>query len=716
MTVLENLARRCGIALEVADGRGGERRVTADTLQSILAALGVDASTEQRAAESLAAIEQREWQLVLPPVVVAHESAVTVELTLPQATRVVSWQLLCEDVSQRSGEAAFGDLELVARHDGDTSPGRRKERRRLPLGRVAPGYHRLSVEPQSGIASVIVTPGACYLPNLDEEHGFQGLALQLYLLKSERNFGIGDFGDLATLATDLTRRGCDVLGLNPLHAPFPDNPEHASPYSPASRLLLNPLNIDVAALAETRASEAATRLLADPAFAADIASCRQADTVPYARVAALKERVLRLAFADWHADADGISNSAFALFRAAQGANFERHCVYLALRAHILAEGLGSGDWRTWPEAYQDSRSGVVARFARTHADEVTWFAWQQWVADRQLAAAAAAARDMRVGLYRDLAVGSDAAGAETWSDGELMAQGLHIGAPPDALSAEGQEWGLPPPHPQRLRESGYRTFIELLRANMQHAGALRIDHAMALQRLYVIPKGAPAKQGSYLAYPFADLVGILALESVRQRCLVIGEDLGTVPEGFRERMADASMLSYRVLRWQREGQRMLRPDEYPRLAVAVVGNHDLSTLRAWWEASDLTLEHEQGALDEQALEAARRERDAERRMLLELLRNEGLLAAGDAELGYDALFVAVHALLGRSRALLVLSQLDDVLREQLPVNLPSSPRYASWRRRYSVPLERFGQEPLLGAIAAALGARRESASARGAA
>ncbi len=715
MTALESLARRCGIALELADGRGGQRRVTQETLQSILGALGVECSTEQRAAESLAAIEQLDWQAVLPPVVVAHETAVTVEVTLPAATRVVSWQLLCEDGSQRSGEAAFGDLELVARHDGDSRPGRRKERRRLPLGRLALGYHRLSVEPQSGIGNVIVTPGACHLPSVDDEHGIQGLALQLYLLKSERNFGIGDFGDLGELATDLTRRGCDVLGLNPLHAPFPDNPEHASPYSPASRLLLNPLNIDVAGLAETRASEAATRLLADPQFAAEVASCQRADRVEYGRVAALKERVLRLAFADWRA-VDGVSGSAFALFRAAQGADFERHCLYFALRAHILAEGLGSGDWHSWPQPYQDSRAAVVARFARSHADEVTWFAWQQWLANRQLAAAAAAAGNMRVGLYRDLAVGSDAAGAETWADGELMVQGLHIGAPPDALSADGQEWGLPPPHPDRLRTSGYRTFIELLRANMQHAGALRIDHAMALERLYVIPKGAPAKEGAYLAYPFADLVGILALESVRQRCLVIGEDLGTVPEGFRERMAAANMLSYRVLRWQRDGQRMLRPDEYPRLAVAVVGNHDLSTLPAWWEGADLALEHEHGALDEHALAAARQERDAERRMLIELLRNEGLLSGGDTNLGYDALFVAVHALLGRSRALLVLTQLDDVLRERQPVNLPSSSRYASWRRRYSVPIERFGEEPLLAAIATALGPRRDSASARPAA
>jgi 4-alpha-glucanotransferase len=705
MTALVTLARRCGVALTVTDGRGGERHVKQETLRSILAALGVEADTEQRAAESLAMLERRDWQAVIPPVVVASESAVTFEVTLPEATRALQWQLLCEDGSQRSGEVAFGDLELVARDDSDCRPGRRKERRRLSLGGVPLGYHRLSVEPQSGIGSLIVTPRHCYLPSSDDDRGLQGLALQLYLLKSQRNLGIGDFGDLAALATSLTRRGCDVLGLNPLHAPFPDDPEHASPYSPASRLLLNPLNIDVAALAETRASDAAVRLLADPQFAAEIARCRETQTLDYGRVAALKERVLRLAFADWRA-VDGAARSDFALFRAEQGVNFERHCLYFAVRAHILAEGLGSGDWHSWPQPYQDSRAAIVARFARSHADEVTWFAWQQWLAERQLAAAAAAARDMRVGLYRDLAVGSDAAGAETWVDGELMAQGLHIGAPPDELSAAGQEWGLPPPHPQRMRASGYRSFVELLRANMRHAGALRIDHAMALERLYVIPKGAPAKDGAYLAYPFADLVGVLALESARRRCMVIGEDLGTVPDGFRERMAAAHVLSYRVLRWQRDGQRLLRPHEYPRLAVAVVGNHDLATLRAWWEGADLSLEHEHDVLRDDELAAARQARAAERQMLLDLLREEGLLGVGDAVLDYDALFSAVHGLLKRSRALLVLTQLDDVLRERQPVNLPSSARYPSWRRRYSVPVERLDDEPLLGTVAAARGAQ----------
>lgn len=680
MTPVEKLARRCGVAL-AWHGPQGEHRVARETLLRIVAALGIDADTDARATEALVALERQEWQSVVPPVAVVHESAAAVDVTLPEATRAVSWRLVCENGSERAGEVAFGSLALVARDSGDSRPGRRKERRRLPLGNVPLGYHGLSVEPQGGTGTVIVTPGRCFLASEDGEGGFWGLALQLYLLRSERNFGIGDFGDLAAVGALLASRRCDVLGLNPLHAPFPDDPEHASPYSPGSRLLLNPLNIDVAAADEVRASSAATQLLAAANVEREIARLRSAETLAYGEIAALKERVLKAAFADWRASG-GEADRDFVKFRAEQGATFEQHCLYFALRAHMLAAGLGPGDWHGWPQPYQDARGAAVARFARTNAADVTWVAWQQWLADRQLAAAAAAG-EMRIGLYRDLAVGADAAGAETWADRDLMVHGLHIGVPPDSLSASGQEWGLPPPDPFKTRASGYRSFVELLRANMRHAGALRIDHVMALERLYVIPKGAPAREGAYLDYSFADLAGIVALESVRRHCIVVGEDLGSVPEGFRERLADARMLSYRVLRFERAGDRFLGPREYPRLALAVAGNHDMATLRGWWESAD----------------------DAERRELLVLLRGEGLLEA-HGDLSYDTLCVAVHALLGRSRAVVALAQLDDVLRERAPVNMPAAPDYPNWRRRYGQTVEGLAREPLLGAVAAALGAR----------
>ena len=706
MSALEALAQRCGISLNGPEPRS--ERVSPDTLKAILAALGIDAGGDQRTAEALAELDRREWSTVLPEVVVTRAGHAAAPLVLAGATRQMSWHVLCEDGTERSGRSTWADLPLLARHEGDGRPGRRKERRRLTLGDLPLGYHRLSIEPQSASCTLVVTPARCFLPEAAGAHGLWGIALQLYLLRSERNCGIGDFGDLAALASLLAERGCDVVGLNPLHAPFPDDPEHASPYAPASRLLVSPLCIDVMAAPEVRDSPAAAAWLADATVAAELAACRAADSVEYGRVAVLKEHALDLAFADWHRAGNEAARE-LESFRAAQGASFERHCVYFALRAHMLGEGASVGDWHQWPAAYRDSRGRAVAAFAREHADAVTRVAWQQWLADRQLAAAAAAAQGMRIGLYRDLAVGSDASGADTWAERDLMVENLRIGAPPDELSASGQEWGLPAPHPERMRLGGYRAFAELLRANMRHAGALRIDHVMALERLYVIPQGGSPADGAYLAYPLEDLVGVLALESSRRRCLVIGEDLGLVPAGFRERMSAASVLSYRVLRFERDAHRFFAPQEYPRAGVAVLGNHDLPTLAAWWQGADLALEHEHGVLSEEQLAAGRQKREAERRALLELLHREGLMPWHVQEPSYEELFGATHALLGRTRALLVLAQLDDVLRELAPVNVPSTQRYPPWRRRYARPVERLAAEPLLAMAAAAIGGQRGS-------
>jgi 4-alpha-glucanotransferase len=703
-STLELLASRCGIGLTTTDGHGRSRPVSRETLVAILRALGVAADTDDEVQASLGSLERQRWQTALAPVTVAREAAVAVEVTLPGATRLLSWRLALEDGTQRTGGARFGDLPLVARDDGDVRAGRRKECRRLALGTVPLGHHRVTIEPHDSVTTLIVTPAGCHLP--DTARRYWGAALQLYLLRSQRNFGIGDFSDLAALAVPLARRGCDVIGLNPLHAPFPDDPEHASPYSPASRLLLNPLNIDLGSLPEVQSSPRATAFLASDATAREIERCRGADILEYKPVAALKQRVLELAFADWISA--GAEQRELAKFRAERGTTFERHCLYFALRAHMLAEGLAPGDWHRWPQPYQDSRAAVVARFAGTHADAVTFFAWQQWLADRQLAAAATAAGSMSVGLYRDLAVGSDASGAETWAERELVLDGLSIGAPPDALSASGQDWGLPPPHPQKMRAGAYRNFIELTRANMRHAGALRIDHVMGLARLFVIPHGLPATEGAYLEYPFEELLGVLALESARARCVIIGEDLGTVPPGFRERLAAAQILSYRVVRFENEwgSNRPIKPQHYPPLSVAVFGNHDLPTLRGWWDGTDIDLEREYGGAHGDEAEARRR-READKEALLALLREQGLLTDPSS---FEELAVAVHRLLGRTQSLLSVAQLDDMLAEREPVNSPSARRYPNWRRRHSVPLEDLVSVPLFERIAAALATERPSA------
>jgi len=291
----------------------------------------------------------------------------------------------------------------------------------------------------------------------------------------------------------------------------------------------------------------------------------------------------------------------------------------------------------------------------------------------------------MRIGLYRDLAVGCDRTGSEPWANGDFL-DGVEVGAPPDILNPAGQNWGLPPFNPVKLQEHSYRPFIELVRANMRHAGGLRIDHVIGLQRLYCIPKGSVASDGAYVNYPIDDLLGIIGLESHRHRCFVVGEDLGTVPEGFRERMADANVLSYRVLFFeQAECGKFRPPDQYPRLAVAVAGSHDLPTLRSWLAGTDIELKDRLGLYpspEESSSQRAMRER--ERAAVLEAMQLPTDPVPSQAEFSE-----AVHRFLGRTRCMLCMVQLDDLLDEHDPVNVPAtSTEHPNWRRKYSATIE----------------------------
>jgi 4-alpha-glucanotransferase len=705
-TALERLARACGVHTSGPGADGSPRAVPEETLRRILGALGIAAESDADVAASLTALERQAWESAAPPVVVVRADAAGVPVTLQKDTPEVGVTLAFENGTERHVTQEFAAMELLEARAVD---GRAVERRLLRLGTVPWGYHRLKLTPGNASTELIATPARCYLPERKPDERLWGVSAQLYLLRSEHNFGIGDFTDLRSLVALVAAHGGDIVGINPLHMPFPDDPEHASPYSPASRLLLNVLNVDVAALPELAECDAARELLESAPLRESLRAARDSKTVDYTRVAQIKTRVLETLFEALGAPT-GASGAEFDAFRRRRGPAFERHCLYFALRRQLLARG-HSRDWRAWPEALRDCRSSAVAQFAAEHSREVFEVAWQQWIADRQLEAAAHAGSGMRVGLYRDLAVGADAAGAETWSEPEVVVPGMSIGAPPDAFSDEGQDWGLPPLDPLKLRAHGYRPFIELLRANMRHAGALRIDHAMALQRLFFVPHGARPIDGAYVDYPREDLLGILALESQRSRCAVIGEDLGTVPVGFRVRMGEANVLSYRVLSFERDADgALLSPAEYPQLAIAVWGNHDLPTLAGWWDCADIELQRQAGVLTGEQREAALRERRRDKRALCAALRDEGLLGPSE-EPSMERLSTAVHRLLGRTHALLATAQLDDIALEREPVNMPSTPRHPNWRRKLGKSLEELAASPRLAAQLRALAAERGAAA-----
>jgi 4-alpha-glucanotransferase len=657
--------------------------------------MGWDASDEQAARASLDQLEEKSWLSVLPPVVVAYagRGPVEIPIVLPDDAMTVRWTVSIEGGGEVSGEAEFARLAM---QDWRTLGDRTQERRTLRLENELPwGYHHLRLEGVDGPMLLIVTPGTCWLPDGSDGRRFWGLAAQLYLLRSAHNWGIGDFTDLRELVDLASSKGADAIGLNPLHAMFLDRPRQASPYSPSDRVLLNVLNIDVEAVPEFAHSGSAQKLVSSANFRKQLDECRNAALVDYDNVARLKLSVLRLLFATFEERNDPGRKEGFHAFHQERSALLDRACLFQSLRDYFSSQDSARSDCKAWPEDFRNSNSPAMAEFQRMHAELIRFHLWLQWVADTQLAAAADAAKQMVIGLYRDLAVGAHGEGAEVWSHPESLVSGATIGAPPDIWNPAGQNWGLPPLHPQTAREHGYSSFIELIQANMRHAGGLRVDHAMALKRVYWIPKGGSPKDGAYIHYPTDDLVGILALESHRNRCLVVGEDLGTVPEGFRERMAEANILSYRVLFFERDEDGFLPPEKYPKLAVCVASSHDLPTLRGWWEEADIDTKQKLHLFPE-GPEEARRQRKEDRRDLLEALRREGILPRNgnpDAEQFCEA----AHRFLARSRSMLTLVQLDDITEERDQVNVPgTSGGHPNWSRRLSATLEELAIDPRL--------------------
>jgi 4-alpha-glucanotransferase len=666
---LDALATQLGIEHEFQDARGERQRTSSATKRRVLAAMGISASDETQASESLATLERAQWERALPAVKVAYLEAgpPEVELVLPADHTEVRWRLVLETGLAIRGVVAFADLSLIAHR---TRAEVRLEKRRLVLDSTAiePGYHCLELEAVQGSTTVIVTPGRCWLPPaIARGERVWGLAVQLYSLRSANNWGIGDFGDLSQIGSLVAARGGDVLGVNPLHALFLDAPAQASPYSPASRLLLNVLNIDVTAIPELAQCMPARELMNDRWFRAQLSACRAASLVEYESVADLKSAVLHVLFLMFRSTPESSRYRAFEAFWREQSADFKRACLYQVLREHFAGLSSAMVDWRTWPQEFQDASSPEVAEFAEQHVERLTELAWLQWIADEQLRVAADSMRDMAVGLYRDMAVGADANGAETWSNPAAVISDARVGVPPDIHNPAGQNWGLPPFDPRVLRDQGYRGYIELLRANMRHSGGLRIDHVMALQRLYWIPQNAAPSCGAFVRYPLEDLIGILCLESQRHRCLIVGEDLGTVPEGLRARLGQANVLSYRVLYFEQDNDtgKFLAPHQYPGLALAVTGSHDLPTLQAWWKGSDLVLKE-----------------------LLQLYPEPGELRR------------AVHAFLARSAAAIAMGLLDDLTLELDPINVPATVNeYPNWRRRVSMSLEQLAGDAVFAAL-----------------
>lgn len=698
---LQRLAELAGIQDGWWDFYGTWRVVSDDTRRTFLRAMGFAVDDGAAVGASIAAFEERSWRRWVEPVQVAHEQDGEPEilLSLPESrdAEVIAWTL-DEDLGiVHRGTLKGWDLP----YEGDRwIDGKRVLRRRFRLPATPPpGYHRFSLataDRAGAEMTLIVAPRSAYAPEHVEQGGrVWGVQTQVYALRRSGDWGAGDYTALRDLARRVGRLGAATVGVNPLHALFANRPGHFSPYSASSREFLNIAYLDVEAIPDFANCEAARRMVAAPEFQRGLEALRRADLVDYAGMARHKMPVLEAIYADFRTrHFDGDRGRAFRRFQSESGRAGELFATFEALQEQFLRHDPGGGYWRHWPEEYRRPDAPGVRDFALAHRDRVEFFWYLQWQADVQLAAvqSACAVLGMPIGLYRDVGVGVADDGAEVWMNQDQMAHGVTVGAPPDPLAPQGQDWGLSPFNPLAMREAAYAPFIAMLRANMRHAGALRLDHAMQLQRLYWVPPGCAADQGAYVSMPARDLFGIVALESRRNRCLVIGEDLGTVPEGFRELMFGSGVFGYRLFVFERSRDGSFRPPaEFTEQALVAVGTHDLPSLLGYWRGIDVEQRTRLGLYPRPGMdEEEQAARAGDRVKLVEALQGailldgtfpkDGPLTAEQAETLADA----VHAYLDRAPSRIMMVQMEDVLGLVLQFNLPgTTDQHPNWRRRY---------------------------------
>ncbi|AHG19998.1 4-alpha-glucanotransferase [Chania multitudinisentens RB-25] len=614
----------------------------------------------------------------------------------------------------------------LQREDGSQQQGRASARKTLTLpGKLPLGYHQLILTQgeQQWQCRLIVAPKRCYEPDaLLTGKKLWGACVQLYTLRSEHNWGIGDFGDLRVMIGGVGQRGGAFVGLNPIHALYPANPESASPYSPSSRRWLNVVYIDVNAVEDFQRSTAAQKWWHKAATQKLLVKARNSHYVDYSTVTQLKLTALKLAFPQFQARKAGdVLQLAFERFVSEGGSSLYQQAAFDALHAHLAANDHSMWGWPVWPEEYRQGNGAAVEAFCKQYADEVTFYLWLQWLAASQFAECFAQSQEqqMPIGLYRDLAVGVAEGGAETWCERELYCLGASVGAPPDILGPLGQNWGLPPMDPHVMVARGYQPFIDLLRANMTSCGALRIDHVMALLRLWWIPYGETADCGAYVKYPVEDLLALLALESQRHRCMVIGEDLGTVPVEIVGKLRDSGVYSYKVLYFERDNESQFRaPQSYPVQAMATITTHDLPTLRGYWQSGDLTLGKTLGLYpDAEVLKTLFADRERAKQGLLDGLHRYGCVPQ---KVGKKASLLAMSPLLNRglqryvadSASALLGLQPEDWLDMADPVNIPgTSDAYPNWRRKLSHTLEEMFTDQQVNRLLKDLDKRRRKVS-----
>ncbi|MEW6385966.1 MAG: 4-alpha-glucanotransferase [Thermodesulfobacteriota bacterium] len=714
---IATLGHLCGVSPGYWDNLGNRHETSLDTYQAFLSSMGVPWAEPERLEEEIRRRRRQPWERLVQPVTVVHKNSARGRLVVTLASDTPglpsNWQIQGE-IQNRNGETLIWENRTEGTAVLAVRPRGRGFRSRLALPLPAGlewGYYDLKLQvrgtgpEETGATLLIVAPDRAYLPPcLAGGERLWGLNLPLYALRRPGNWGLGDFTDLKETMSWAGELGAAFVGVNPLHPLMPEAPADPSPYSPATRRFTNFLYLDLERVPELAHCPTAQAFLASPAFEAAKARLQAADLIDYAEIYRLKRQVLPWLYETFLNQHGGPERpltprgEELARFVKSGGDSLRKFAHFLA-----LAKYWGKGDWRRWPAPYQQPDSPAVADFVREHRQKVGLHLYEQWLASSQLADVQDQARqkELPFTLYQDLALGTAPGGFDTWANPGLFALGAAIGAPPDAFNPRGQNWGLPPIIPQQFRESAYRLFIETLRANCPPGGMLRLDHIMGLFRLFWIPAGQEGSAGTYVYYPARDLLSILALESQRNRTLIIGEDLGTVAPHVRRQLARTGIFSYRVFYFERDrNQHFLPPENYPRQALATVTTHDLPTLAGFWEGRDIALKERLHlyAHDRDAA-ADRAARDQDKKMLAATLSQRGLLPP--SFLAEEALSrpcpqevrFGVLEYLSQSEAALLELRLEEMLGLTEPQNLPGTTKeHPNWRRKFPLTLSQLRQ------------------------
>lgn len=732
--LVHELAEICGILPEYWDIFGKKHITSVDTKKSVLRAMKISIDSSE---DLISEIHRRKWSLwtgFVAPVHVLSEKAapLSVPVYIPvregqESGLSIVWSL--EDETGRTAQYTIDGAEINVSQQ-QWIDGIRYIRTNLAIEHNGIGYYTLHVEcrhPEKGFfgtpgrlqkhSKVIITPDACYIPPELEKGRAWGLSVNLYAVRSERNWGIGDFSDLKKITEWIGGLQGTLVGINPLHALQNTEPHGISPYSPLSRLYKNFIYLDVEKIPEVKELSDEQKIPISERFREELDIMRRQDIVHYEKVAALKEKILRDAFGIFYAkyfSGDTGRGNEFRKFVREEGDALESFALFMTLWEQ-MKKTEKAYSWQEWPERYCALSASEAAALKMEKKKEILFFKYVQWLIDCQLREIAedAAFPGTGAGLYYDLAIGAVGGGSDAWCYQDVIATGADVGAPPDDFSPDGQKWGFPPLIPDKIKDTGYELFIRTMQKNMKYGRAIRIDHALGMFRLFWIPEGVFPKHGAYVTYPHEDLLRIIALESVRNRTMVIAEDLGTVGANVREVLKRFRMLSYRLFYFERKypDPEFLPPGKYPEMALCAVTTHDLPTIYGYWKGRDIEVRK---ALEKYPNEATWRkqvrDRERDKGLILKALKSQSLLPEGipeDPEMVPEMtpeLCLAIYRFLALAPCKFLLVSLDDIIGTLNQQNMPGTvDTHPNWIQKTPSTLEEIMQDERFAGLSSGL-------------